>query len=82
MHAPTTMHFDFVYRILRYLKHNLGAGFLYSRDLIYTLRDILMRIGLVLSLIAVQPLAIALLLVVTLLLGVVRNSLLLPVLVR
>ena len=31
MHAPTTMHLDVVYRILRYLKHNPDAGLLYSR---------------------------------------------------
>lgn len=31
MHAPTTVHLDAVYRIFRYLKHNPGAGLLYSR---------------------------------------------------
>lgn len=31
MHAPTTVYLDIVYRILRYLKHNPGAGLLYSR---------------------------------------------------
>lgn len=31
MHAPTTVHLDAVYHILRYLKHNPGAGLLYSR---------------------------------------------------
>lgn len=30
MHAPTTVYLEVVYRILRYLKHNPGAGLLYS----------------------------------------------------
>lgn len=31
MHAPTTVHFDVVYRILRYLKNSPSVGLLYSR---------------------------------------------------
>lgn len=32
MHAPTTVHMDVVYCILRYLKNNLSASHLYTRQ--------------------------------------------------
>lgn len=82
MHALTTMHLDDVYRILHYLKRTILVLVCCTLDdLIYLLRVILMRIGLVLSLIVAQPLATALLLVVISLLGEARNNLLLPILV-